>query len=521
MTKKIYTDSNISARGFNFFPPRTLRPMVALGKTTPHANCSTFAIPHEPTHKPLACKRAAILPTHPFFVGTFVLLERFKTKRIEQANTLALIAIHLLIMFFAGIDSFGQIPVVQTPQPASLFQNIQIGNTYGDNNKVTSDIFYPNYSGIDPKIHEQNMRLIEEANNWTKANMEAELRLRQLTEYNYQIGLIKYVKTNYRNAFDKIKSMLEGNTKMSLKQAVFEVEHAFNNTFTYEQYDSAIQRYAEIVKLKMAHDKSGANNPTINIAIAQVLSDTITIKLKYNEQEITSYPLSYDFDDGWGEKDWNKMFVSKLLFTGKGQCHSMPLLHLIIAEELNANAYLSLSPSHSFIKFENNNTLYNLETTHGVLVTDQWVMASGYINTESIKNKVFLDTLNTKQVIADCLNDLASGYTKVFGYRDTTFIFACTNLSLKYHDKGNAIAHVIKNNSYLANISMMGQQLNIPKLEDALKIPDINKLWQLHDVEYQYLKSSGYKNIPKDEYDAWLQTARTDSPKQIKKQNTN
>jgi hypothetical protein len=384
---------------------------------------------------------------------------------------------------------------------------------------------FPDYTSPGKSIHERNMEIIEndlkiyEAKKY--ANQITNNEFEQLAQLNYRRELAKFISSNYWEAFHKLKSMLEGNTPMSLKQAVFEVEHAYNNTFTYEQYESAIQRYVEIVKLKMAYDKTVVNSSTINIAIAQVLSDTITLNLKQTETKITSYPISYDFDDGWGEKDWNKMFVSKLLFTGKGQCHSMPLLHLIIAEELGANAYLSLSPNHSFIKFEHNNTLFNFETTQGALVTDQWTMASGYITTESIKNKIFLDTLNTKQVISNCLNDLARGYTKIFGYRDTAFIFACTNLSLKYYGKGNAIAHVIKSSSYLANISMMGQQLNIPKLEDALKIPAINRLWQLHDIEYQYLKSSGYKNIPKDEYDTWLQTARTDRPKQTNKHNTN
>lgn len=427
-----------------------------------------------------------------------------------RCHTLAFFAAHLLILMFTCYNTSGQIPVIQTPQPTSLSPNIQIGNSNRNSNQVPPNTYYQNYGGIDSKIHEQNQRLIEEANNFTKAHLETERRQKQIAEYNYRIGLLNYVQTNYRNAFDKMKSMLEGNTPMSLKQAVFEVEHAYNNTFTYEQYDSAIQRYVEIVKLKMAYDKTDVNSPTTNVAIAQVLSDTISLKKGYNEQEITSYPISYDFEDGWGEKEWNKQFVSKLLFTGKGQCHSMPLLHLIIAEELNANAYLSLSPNHSFIKFKYGNTLYNLETTQGALVTDQWIMASDYLSTEAIKNKVFLDTLNTKQVISNCLCDLASGYIKLFGYRDTSFIFACTDLSLKYYDKGNAIAHVIKNKSYLANISMMGQQLGIPKLEDALKVPVIGKLWELESAEYQYLKTSGYKNIPKDKYDAWLQTARTD-----------
>ncbi len=58
------SDSNHTARGFNFFPQHTLRPMVALGKTTPHAQNSTFASP-SPNAPASACKRAAFLPSHP------------------------------------------------------------------------------------------------------------------------------------------------------------------------------------------------------------------------------------------------------------------------------------------------------------------------------------------------------------------------------------------------------------------------------------------------------------------------
>ncbi|MBN1971236.1 MAG: hypothetical protein JW870_17855 [Candidatus Delongbacteria bacterium] len=435
-------------------------------------------------------------------------------------HTIAFFATHLLLWSFICLNSLAQNPFGTIPATGNQLPNTQFDKTgyYYPNGPIV-----PDYSSSNKSITEQNNEMIlEQIKNYEadkRANDNLYREYEELAQLNYQRDLERVIRTNYRKAFHKLKSMLEGSTPLSLKQAVFEVEHAYNNTFTYEQFSSAIQHYVEIVQLKMALDKTNVNNSTINIAIAQVLSDTITLEI--NEQIITNYPLKYDFDDGWGETNWNKMFVSKLLFTGMGQCHSMPLLHLIIAEELNANAYLSLSPNHSFIKFENNNTLYNLETTLGVLVSDQWLMASGYVSTESIKNKIFLDTLNKKQVVANCLNDLASGYTRIFGHMDTTFIFACADLSLKYYDEGNAIAHVIKSNSYLANISYLGQLLNIPELEDALKIPMINKLWQLHDLEYQYLKSSGYKNIPKEEYDAWLQTARTDKPKQTNKQNTN
>jgi hypothetical protein len=46
----ISTSANPTAWGFNFFPPRTLRPKVALGKTTPHAQKQHICKPQKPTH---------------------------------------------------------------------------------------------------------------------------------------------------------------------------------------------------------------------------------------------------------------------------------------------------------------------------------------------------------------------------------------------------------------------------------------------------------------------------------------
>ena len=63
MTEKISTNSKFTAKDFNFFPPRSLRLMGALGKTTPHAQNNTFASPN--THvNASACKRVVFLPSH-------------------------------------------------------------------------------------------------------------------------------------------------------------------------------------------------------------------------------------------------------------------------------------------------------------------------------------------------------------------------------------------------------------------------------------------------------------------------
>ena len=109
------------------------------------------------------------------------------------------------------------------------------------------------------------------------------------------------------------------------------------------------------------------------------------------KKEFVAKKIAYDFDDFDGEKDWTKMFVTKLLQTNSGQCHSLPLLYLCIAEQLHAKAYLSLAPNHSFIQyFDSKGERKNFETTNGNLVNIIWLMQSNAISSIALKNKTYL-----------------------------------------------------------------------------------------------------------------------------------
>jgi hypothetical protein len=58
-------------------------------------------------------------------------------------------------------------------------------------------------------------------------------------------------------------------------------------------------------------------------------------------------PYAYDFEDFSGQKDFSKMFVTKLLRTKKGNCLSFPLLYEILCDELGAKSYLALAPNRA------------------------------------------------------------------------------------------------------------------------------------------------------------------------------
>ena len=427
-----------------------------------------------------------------------------------RCHTLAFFTARLLLLCFISFDTFAQAPIIKTPETGTMQPNVKIGMSSNNPNPMIPNV--PNYN-TGRSIEQTNMDIIN--NDLNPRNNSNSSDIDQMNQELYRQQMMNYIQSNYMDAYNNINDMLEGKTPLDIKRAVFEVEHAFNNTFTYEQFDNQIQELVKIIKYLNGNN---TNNIPLNLAIVKAMSDTVSMPMPSRENKSVSYPFVYDFDDYYGDKDYNKMFVSKLLFTHSGQCHSMPLLYLILAQEIGANAYLSFSPNHSFIRFKDKKgKLYNYETTQGKIVSDEWVMGSGFITSNAVKNRIFLDTLNKKQTVAYCLNDLAMGYMKIFGMDDTTFISKCTNLSLQYYPNGNANAYVLQSNMYMYKLLEKMKQAGVKDHKLIMNDPEAKQLWDKHDYLYTMLANKGYRNIPRDKYDKWLESAK--EVKTIKTQN--
>lgn len=61
-------------------------------------------------------------------------------------------------------------------------------------------------------------------------------------------------------------------------------------------------------------------------------------------------PYQYDLTDPLGKKLTNKL-LSTYLFTRRGNCISMPVLFVILADRLGLRVTLSLAPFHVFVKY--------------------------------------------------------------------------------------------------------------------------------------------------------------------------
>jgi hypothetical protein len=110
------------------------------------------------------------------------------------------------------------------------------------------------------------------------------------------------------------------------------------------------------------------------------------------------------------------MFVTKLLRTNSGQCHSLPLLYKMLADQLGVKTYISMAPNHTYIQvLDDRGELYSYETTTHRFVTDSYYMSTGYVKASALKSRSYLDTLTMKEVLASqlliwaCATSIAMG----------------------------------------------------------------------------------------------------------------
>lgn len=424
-----------------------------------------------------------------------------------------LIILFVMIYFFG----YGQIPIITSPQPATM-------NIHG---------FHQNssYQTVSPTDYwQQRERQRTEYNNQQiiqeyKRNEQLRQQQNEVANFISTSGVNYYFpsnpnlrgKTHYLNAYNEFEKMLRGEEKASVKKAVFLTENAYyENTLSFEKFDAIIDNILFLCDYQMTKNNLPSTDLAKNFAIYQVFADTVKVWDETQQQMLYHYPLKYDFCDYRGDSIWENQFVTKLMMTETGQCHSMPLLYLILAEEMNAKAWLSYSPKHTYIKFKTGeNTWQNYETTNGTFTTDAFVLQSGYIKSEALVNKVYMDTLSKEQTIAHCLLDLAKGYERKYGYDN--FYLQCVELALEYHPN-NIVGLMMKSNYYNSLWYYVRTQQN------ALGGVPENETNQTYEIylnakgSYDYVQEIGYADMPEEAYQQWLQSANKE--KSSKKYNS-
>ncbi|TRX61454.1 hypothetical protein FNH22_05210 [Fulvivirga sp. M361] len=422
----------------------------------------------------------------------------------------------------------GQMLAIETPRPFS-FETYGMESDFYNSpsipNSVSQISTFPDYTrqgGL--TRHQVNLQSVEndiKAYNDRKAqtaSLMAEIdQAMSARSINYTFPNLNNDARHQRfeRALDQLSLMLDDQQPLDITKAVSIVENAYDPSVTYQDLKRQVQNLAFLSDyiLKTKGLPEGDNLSKV-MSMFHVMADTTTITLEGQEFEQTFYPLLYDFDDPWGRQDYSKMFVSKLLRFGTGNCNSLPRLFLMVAEELNVDVSLAFAPNHSYIKFQDRyGEWHNIELTNQMLTTDDIIMESGWVKAEAIRSGIYMNPLTKKEIIAQSVNDLALAHEKLFG--PSEFSLRCANLALKYNSK-SITAHQIKASYHTSLLRYVVEQYNQQKrsktafFQDKKAIAIKSKM----ETDYQIIDDLGFSEIPEEVYNQWIKAMDNEGNRQ-------
>ena len=282
--------------------------------------------------------------------------------------------------------------------------------------------------------------------------------------------------------------MLNGQKQIDFKRAVFITENSYHKgQLNYQKFCSDISSIGQQLKTLINQRGFEKFKTAGNWAVFTYMTDSLPIN-NYK-------PYTYDFEDFMGEKDWTKMFVTKLMKTKGGNCHSMPYLYMILCEEIGAKASLALAPNHVYIKhIDEKGQWSNVELTNGGFPRDQWIIKEMAISVEAIKNEIYMKPLSDKENIALSMYDLAEAYIYQFG--NDKFVLEVCDSALNYFPKcmpllmvkANCVRDIIESEKKKSNYDISFISNNIAIYKQLVEIID----------------NLGYKDMPIELYKEWV-----------------
>ncbi|KAA0127230.1 hypothetical protein FY557_13750 [Chryseobacterium sp. SN22] len=425
-----------------------------------------------------------------------------------------------LSLSFYGVGQIPDLPAMSRPN-VSRIQN------YADQNYYTPakpNIPFVPHGGLSnqrrAQIEQQNQRMFQD--DFKRIAQEQELT-KNKEEYNRQQALEhsfynlpslsgKAGAQAYYDAYHQLASLNPENYAVS--QANFIVENAYyEGKQNFNQFKSGIQKTSKQLLQKMKDRKQDTESSTDkNLMIFEFLSKGMKLG------GVQHKAVKYDFEDYMGTKDWSKMFVSKLLKTGSGQCHSMPLLYLMLAEEMNTEAYLAYAPNHTYIRFlDGEGEWQNAELTNGIFTANSLILESGYIKSEALQNDIYMKNLSKKELLAHFYADLANGYIHKYGMDE--FVDNTLDKALEY-SPNNIYANQLKSMYQQARLAYVAGQLGVTDLEnpeDLKKIrfyPQAVALLQETKAQFNHIDNLGFVMMPEGAYEQWLGNMKGESNRQ-------
>ncbi len=201
-------------------------------------------------------------------------------------------------------------------------------------------------------------------------------------------------------------------------------------------------------------------------------------------------PFSYDLDDPFGDNIQNKL-IATYLSSKKGNCVSMPILVLLLAQKLELDMSLSTAPNHLFLKFrDDTGKTVNLEGTNQAAPVDDSVYRKQYPMTDlAIKSGIYMQSLNKKESVSVMMTTLMEAYHQ---NNEQEKVITVVDLAVKYYPK-NVSAIVHKGTAYALVIQQeYEQKYPMPSMIPEALVPRFLELNKNRDYWYDQAEALGF-----------------------------
>jgi regulator of sirC expression with transglutaminase-like and TPR domain len=291
-----------------------------------------------------------------------------------------------------------------------------------------------------------------------------------------------------------------------LNQPDEKIDLAYAKLVTDKMIDPSIDIPANIEKLDdMVADiqRLLQRKPLSKTDMMMTLLTYIYDKGFWNNNQI----FEYDLDDPYG-KDIKTKLLPHYLDTHKGNCVSMPMLLVILAQKLGIDMVLVRAPTHLFTHFTNESgKVFNVEGISKGTISDQRYLKEYYITDDAVKNGIYLQSLSRKQMVAEMLETVAEYYAKQDKYDGVMVI---TNLILEYDPKAvDAMVHKGATYAHMSDAFLKAHHYKLDQAEDSYmqQLHHNNHFW------YAKAESLGWREPPKEfgeRYAALIEKAKAE-----------
>ena len=137
------------------------------------------------------------------------------------------------------------------------------------------------------------------------------------------------------------------------------------------------------------------------------------------------------------------------------------------------------------------------------------------ITVKAIRSGVYLDTLNKKQVIADCMLQLAFGYLRKYGAGDEKFLPQCINTANSYTCKKPILTSLfLLSNYYAIELDNLLKQHGVKDFKNLDNIEGARDVYNKYLEIEKVITDLGYQDMPPALYEQLMSEMDTKTLKQ-------